>query len=67
LGYFLTPRFTLIIEGRSLDEQYNFEQGGENTSHIKVLRKKFSTGTSAVCKWNKYFGIARLSIDTASL
>lgn len=71
LGYFLKPRFTLIIEGRSLDEQRNFENSNktetENTSHIKILRKKFSVGTSAVCEWNKYFGIARLSVETALL
>lgn len=68
LGYFLTPRFTLIIEGRNLDEQRNFQQkNNKNYSHIKILRRKLSTGTNIVCEWNKYFGIARLSVETALL
>ena len=53
LGIFLTPRFSLVVQGRDVNNQ----------SLVKVLRNNASTSSATCCEWNKYFGIVRFSID----
>ena len=68
LGFFLTPKFTLIIEGRNIEEMSAHQDNSDGVvSHIKVLRQQASTGTNLICEWNKYFGIVRFSINTSLL